>query len=726
MNNRTAGAPNIVLILLDDIGFADTSTFGGLAQTPELDKLAARGLRYVHFNTTGLCSPTRAALLSGRNHHRVGFGSLTESVSEHSGYNCIWRKSTASIPEVLRRNGYATAAFGKWHNTPYAEVSPLGPFDRWPTRLGFDYFYGFLAGMENQWEPSQLCRGTTPVEAPDAWEKGYHLTTNLTEEAMAWLHTHEAMAPEKPYFLYFAPGAVHEPHHVAPEWIERYAGAFDGGWDELNREIFARQKALGVIPPHTELTPRPAAIPSWNTLTSDQKRLYTRQMEVYAGFIAHTDFEVGRLITTVQARHDADDTLILYIVGDNGSSAVGGVDGFTDAYASVEDQLSQIARLGSPEFSHNIYAAGWAWLGGTPFKWWKGIASHFGGVRDPLVVSWPARIRDWGGLRGQFTHVNDVAATLYDAAGIEFPDTVDGVGQLPLDGVSFTHTFDDANAPSRHRTQYFETVGNRAIYHDGWIAAAAHRPVRWEMKEDFDFSMDRWELYHVEKDFSEANDVAHRFPQKLKKLQELFDSEARKNDIFPLGGGATLTFPTDESSPRAHRTEFVFNPGTPRIQVCSLPLLLGRPFRVTVEAVIPDTGAEGVLLSYGGRVGGFSLYLRNRRLVYEHNASNRIHHVVTSDVDVPSGQVTMALAFTLGAVRADERGHRSNDAAVRGGRLYINDQLVGEAHFPDAAPVDVCYESLGIGRAFGSPVSHTFRPPFAFTGKLMRVQLILE
>lgn len=393
-------APNIVLILLDDIGFADASTFGGTAQTPELDKLAAQGLRYNNFNTTAMCSPTRAALLTGRNHHRVGFGIIADFAGGYPGYNSVWKKSTASIAQVLHVNGYSTAAFGKWHNTPDWEITPTGPFDRWPTGLGFEYFYGFMGpgGEDNQWEPAKLYRNTTPVNPPATPERGYHFTADMTDEAIRWIRTHESLAAEKPYFLYFATGAVHDPHHAPKEWIDRYQGRFDRGWDELNKEIFARQKKLGIIPANAKLTPRPKEVPAWNSLSADQKKLYARQMEVYAGFIAHTDAQVGRLLNAVRATTDGDNTLVMYIVGDNGSAGWAPLDGATSGASTVQEQLQYLDKLGSPEIPNNIYSKGWAWAGNTPFQYWKTIASHFGGTRDPLVVSWPARIKEDKGI----------------------------------------------------------------------------------------------------------------------------------------------------------------------------------------------------------------------------------------------------------------------------------------------------------------------------------------
>ena len=533
------GAPNIVLIMLDDIGFGDTSTFGGPAQTPALDKLAAEGLRYNTFHTTSICSPTRAALLSGRNHHRVGFGDITQTASGYPGYNAFWKKNSASIAEILYQNGYRTTAFGKWHNVPSKESKPSGPYERWPTGLGFEYFYGFMGGQVSQWEPTGLYRNTTPVDPPATAAQGYHLTTDLTDDAIRWLNTHESLSPDQPYLLYFAPGAVHEPHHAPKQWIDRYRGKFDRGWDKIREEIFARQKKLGVIPASTKLTQRPKAIPAWDSLSSDQKKLYARQMEVYAGFVAHTDAEVGRLLEKVRSGPDADNTLIIYIVGDNGAAGQMGLDGgFVGKLTTVQEQLQHIDDLGSEKVARNFYSAGWAWVGSTPFQGWKRIASHLGGTRNPLIISWPAHIKDKGGLRSQFTYVTDVAATIYDVTGIPFPSSVNGTPQQPLDGVSFAHTFNNVDAISHHYVQYFEVRGYRAIYKDGWVAAARHRTPWdwWDKNEKNDnYQDDRWELYHVATDFSQAHDVAAQYPEKLKALRTLFHQEASRNNVYPLG-----------------------------------------------------------------------------------------------------------------------------------------------------------------------------------------------
>ncbi|MCK9984446.1 MAG: hypothetical protein AzoDbin1_00918 [Azoarcus sp.] len=719
----TADAPNIVVVLLDDVGFAATGTFGGPTDTPALDRLAAEGLRYNQFHTTALCSPTRAALLSGRNAHRVGFGTVTEIGNSQPGYNAFWQKSVASLPEILRRSGYSTAAFGKWHNTPEWEVSPVGPFDRWPTGLGFDYFYGFMLAEASQWEPP-LYRNTTPVEPERAPKDGYQVTTALVDDAIRWAQTHDSVAPDKPYFLYFAPGAAHAPHHVTPEWIAKYRGRFDQGWDRLREESFARQKALGVIPADAVLTPRPKELPAWDSLSAEQKKLYARQAEVYAAFLAQTDFEVGRLIETLRKGPKGDNTLVFYVVGDNGASAEGGLDGSEDNMAAVFSglgtdvarQLSNIDRLGGPDFD-NHFASAWAWAFDTPFQWTKQIASHFGGTRNPLVVSWPARIRDRGGLRSQFGHVNDIAPTIYDVLGIRFPEVVDGVAQEPLDGASLAASFADATAPSQHRRQYFELSGNRAIYKDGWVAAAFHA-VPWSLKRSSDFAQDGWELYDVSNDFSQARDLADKHPEKLAELKALFDEEARRNKVFPLSNG----FREDITTPDARRPsvagdarEFVYRGDTPRLPVAATPTLLGA-HRIKANIDVPADGGHGVILADGGRYGGFVLYAQDGRLVYEHNFFGRERTLITSTQPLPAGAVEVAFDY-------EPQGRGPWGGGI--GRLTINGKPAGEGRIARVG-LPSYVDTFDIGADRGSPVSHAYAAPGSFSGKVRDVTVTLK
>ena len=524
-----ANAPNVVLILLDDVGFGVTDAFGGPVPTPALDRLAADGVRYNQFHTTAMCSPTRAALLTGRNHHQVGFGSLTDSAAGFPGYTAVWNPATASIAEILRQNGYSTAAFGKWHNTPETEVSPVGPFDRWPTGVGFEYFYGFNFAESSQWEP-RLYRNTSPVEPA---QPGRHLTTELVDDAIHWMHQHESVAPQKPFFLYFATGAMHAPLHVGPEWIERFRGRFDQGWDKLREQTFAQQKKKGVIPADTDLTPRPQGLPAWESLNPDQKKVLARQMEVYAGFMAQTDAEIGRLLADLEHTGQAKNTLVVYVIGDNGASAEGSFEGsirdFGRAYGArseIPEMLEHLDGLGSIDFD-NHYAAGWAWATGAPFQWMKQVASHFGGTRNGMVLSWPDRVAKGGGIRNQFSHVNDVVPTILEATGVPMPASVNGTAQLPLEGTSLLYTVDEPKALTRHNVQYFELYGNRGIYKDGWFAGARHA-LPWELFTNpmkiflTDPAQDRWELYDVANDFSQAHDLAAQQPEKLAEMKALF------------------------------------------------------------------------------------------------------------------------------------------------------------------------------------------------------------
>ena len=719
-----AGAPNVVLILLDDVGFAASSTFGGVAQTPELDKLAANGLRYSEFQVCAMCSPTRAALLTGRNHHQVGFGNIGDFAAGYPGYNSVWPKSTASIAEVLRGNGYSTAAFGKWHNTPTWESTPAGPFDHWPTSLGFEYFYGFLGGANSQWEP-ELYRDTAPVEPP----KGQTLSTDLVDDATRWLHQHEATASEKPFFIYFAPGATHEPHHVPKEWIARYKGKFDQGWDKLREETFARQKKLGVIPANAELTPRPKELPAWDSLTADQKKLYARQMEVYAGFLAQTDYEVGRLLQAVKNEGQWNNTLVLYVVGDNGASLEGGVQGREaggpiPAGADAAAVLPYLDDLGSKMFI-NIYAAAWAWAADTPFQWGKEDASHLGGTRDPLIVSWPARIHDGGGLRSQFSHVIDIAPTIYEAAGIRFPDTVNDVKQIPLEGKSLVYTFDHPNAPSRHTLQYFEMLGSRAIYKDGWWAGAfndlplgsAYPPQNPKVGQP-------WELYDLTHDYSQDRDLAKEYPQKLKELETVFDAEAWRNNVYPLAPVPGAGRP----SPLNGKTSVTYYAGVTRLTSDVRLHLGGRSHRIVADLEIPASGAEGVIIAQGGRYGGFTFYVKNGKLTYETSSFGPDPQKLVSSEPLPAGKVQVAFEFTVdkGVAPPVWANPFFNPIVAGTGRLSINGKQVAEGYFKRFGGIDgTLYQTLDIGLNSSSPVTSAYETPFAFTGKIEKVTIDL-
>jgi arylsulfatase A-like enzyme len=728
------GAPNVVLILLDDVGFGATSTFGGPVATPALDQLAKGGLRYNRFHVNSLCSPTRAALLSGRNDHEIGFGTVVEGASGYPGYNSIWPKSAVSIAEVLKQNGYSTAAFGKWHNTPSWETNPSGPFDHWPTSLGFEYYYGFMGGADSQWHP-RLYRNTTAVEPPATPAQGYHLTTDLVNDATHWLQQHDAVAPQKPFFLYFATGATHTPHHVPPQWIEKYKGKFDQGWDKLREETFARQKEFGIIPANAELTPRPKEMPAWDSLNANQKKLLIREMEVYAAFLAQTDYEVGRLLQNIKAAGHVEDTIVLYIAGDNGASAEGGPEGI-DAYTidgkpqTVEARLQHADDLGGELFL-NHYAAAWAWSTDTPFQWTKQVASHLGGTRDPLIVSWPGHIKDTGGLRTQFHHVTDIAPTLYELAGVQLPEEVNGVKQLPLEGVSMVYSFDHPDQPSLHKVQYFEMLGNRGIYKDGWWAGSRHllpwlssQRALWEQRSP---EQNPWELYNLNDDYSQAHNLAAQYPDKLKEMQQLFDSEAQRNNVYPLTPHRLLP-----PAPGGDKTSFVYHAGVLRIPTASAPRVIGRAHRITADLDVPAGGAEGVILAQGGRYGGYTLYVKDGHVTYEVNAFGNRSGIIVSSKLLAAGKSHIVVDFMPDDSRLNKEvvtGGVGQGAQVRpvgpgSAHLTINGEPAGDT--PIAIFGGYYYETFDIGSDLGTPVSSNYASPFAFTGKIDTVKVDLE
>ena len=713
------GAPNVVLILVDDVGFSATSTFGGAIQTPNFDRLASSGLRYNNFHVNSLCSPTRAALLSGRNNHQVGFGTVAEAASGFPGYNSLWPKNAASVAEVLKDNGYSTAAFGKWHNTPVWQVSPAGPFDRWPTGLGFQHFYGFLAGYDNQYYP-RLFRDTVPVEPPHTPEQGYSLTTDMTDEAIRWLHQVDAVAPQKPFFLYYAPGATHTPHQVPKSWIAKYKGRFDAGWDEIRKETFERQKKLGIIPANAELTPRPAGLLAWDSLPSDEKKLLAHQAEVYAAFTEQTDYEIGRLLQEIHDSGRADNTLVVEIFGDNGASAEGGPDGY-DAKDVQGKPLPIKQRLAGSdadgnELYMNHFAAAWAWALSTPFQGTKMDASHLGGTTDPMIISWPTRIHDKGGLRTQFQHVTDIAPTIYEAAGVKAPDVVNGTEQIPLEGSSLLYTFDHPNEPSNHPLQYFATVGNLAIYKDGWWAGRRAWS-SWEPAPPGGADKQPWELYHVSEDYSQAHNLAEKYPEKLKELQKLFEQEATRNDVYPIfqpSGKQPL--------PGGDRKLLVFRDGVERLPNAVLPHIVGHSYTLTADVEIPASGATGVILAQGSRYGGFTLYLESGHVVYEVNAfGNRAGRLVSQGPLKP-GKAHIVLKVEPQIAAGSPVGSLAKSGTAQ---LTINDTDQGKASF-DNINGSSYTETLDVGSDLGSAVSTAYHSPNRFTGKIDQVTVQLQ
>ena len=613
------GAPNVLLIMTDDQGYGVPSTFGGVIPTPSLDRVANAGLRYIQFHSTALCSPTRAALITGRNHHSVGFGVIGELSTGYPGYDSVIGPENATVGEILKENGYATSWFGKDHNTPGFQYSTTaGPFDQWPTGMGFQYFYGFLGGETDQWTP-YLFKNTTEV-TPWIGHPDYNLTTDLADNAIAYLRNLNAAAPNKPFFLYYVPGGSHSPHQPKKEWIEKFKGKFDMGWEKLRDQIFANQKRLGVIPANAQLTPWPDDLPKWDSLTPVQKKLYAHQAEVYAAYTAYTDYEIGRVIQEVQEMGKLDNTLIIFISGDNGTSPEGSLSGTYNqmtAYNGVMDvpealQLAHYDEWGSDK-TYPHMAVPWAWAFDTPFKWTKQVASHFGGTRQGMAISWPGHITDVGGIRMQFHHIIDVVPTILEAAGIQAPDMVKGIKQRPIEGVSMLYTFDsaNANAASKRDTQYFEMVGNRAIYHDGWIACTTPPSPPWLMGTGKFPPVNeyKWELYNISQDYSENNDLAASNPAKLKELQGIFEQEAQKYQVYPLDNSGFVRLLGPKPSATAGVTDFTYTGVNPGIPVANAPSLLDRDYTITANVTIPDGGAEGVIATMGGRFGGYALML---------------------------------------------------------------------------------------------------------------------
>src|SRR5271163_4071488 len=629
------GAPNVLLIMTDDQGYGVSGTFGGVIPTPAMDRIAAAGLRYTEFHSTALCSPTRAALITGRNHHSVGFGVIGELSTGYPGYDSIVGPESATIGTILRDDGYATAWFGKDHNIPAFQYSAAGPFDQWPVGMGFQYFYGFMGGETDQWTP-YLFRNTTPV-FPWIGKPGYNLTTDLADDAVRYMHDLNAAAPDKPFFVYYVPGGTHSPHQPTREWIDKFKGKFDMGYEKLREQIFANQKRLGVIPANAQLTPWPdgqaayggAKLPKWDSLSLIQKTLYAREAEVFAAYTAYTDYEIGRVVQEVQDEGKLDNTLIIYISGDNGTSAEGTLEGTFNqmtAYNGILTlplavQMLSYRNWGSDKTYPHMSVA-WSWAFDTPFKWTKQVASHFGGTRQGLAISWPGHITDAGGIRTQFSHVIDIVPTILEATGIQAPATVDGIQQKPIEGISMAYTFDkaNANAPSTHTTQYFEMVGNRAIYHDGWIASTTPPAAPWllatgKLTNINDYN---WELYNLTQDYSQDNDLASKMPDKLKEMQALFLTEAAKYQVLPLDNTGFSRLLTPRPSAVAGKTIFTYTGALAGIPVGNAPSILDKNYTITAEVTIPKGGAEGMIVTLGGRFGGYGLYLLKGKPVFDY------------------------------------------------------------------------------------------------------------
>lgn len=714
-----AGAPNVLFILIDDMGFGQSSAFGGPIQMPTLERLAKGGLRYNQFHTTALCSPTRAALLTGRNHHVCNMGSVTETATAFPGQTGQRPNAVAPLAEMLRLNGFSTAAFGKSHETAAWEVSPSGPTDRWPTRSGFDHFYGFIGGESNQWAPA-IYEDMTRVEVPK--DSNYHFMNDMTNQAIKWISAQKSLTPDRPFFTYFAPGATHAPHHAPKEWIAKYKGKFDQGWDKLREETLARQIKLGVVPPDTKLAPKPAGIKDWDKLSPEEKKLFARQMEVYAGYGEYADAEIGRLIQSLEELGQLDNTLIFYEVGDNGASGEGTMNGvfnemtyFNGVMESVPEILKHFDDLGGPH-SYPHYAAGWAVAGDAPFSWTKQVAGTYGGCRNPLVIHWPNGIAAKGELRSQWHHVIDIAPTILEAAGLPEPKSVNGTPQFPIQGVSMVYSFTDAKAEHRHKTQYFEIFGNRGIYHDGWLAHTVHRAA-WEFSPRRPLAEDQWELYHVEEDFSSANDVAAKHPEKLKELQALFLKEAIANQVLPLDDrliertNAELVGRPDLMD---GRDSLVLYDGMIGLTENVFINLKNRSHTITADIEVPKGKVDGVILSQAGRFGGWSLYVKDGKPTYAYNFLGLKTTKIAAAEALPAGKVTVRFEFDYDSPGLGKGGT---------GKILVNGKQVAtgkiertQGHFFSAD------EGADVGLDGETPVSDDYEEGNNnFTGKIKKV-----
>ena len=702
------GAPNVIYVVLDDVGYAQLGCYGSEIQTPNLDRIAAGGLRYTNFHTTSLCSPSRACLLTGDNHHTNHLGVITEAATGYPGYDGRMPRSQATIAEILKQTGYSTFYVGKWHQAPPDETSDAGPYDHWPLGMGFERFYGFLGGETNQWFPD-LVYDNHRVERPN--RPGYHLTEDLTDRAMQFIGEQKQVTPDKPFFLNLAYGAGHAPHHVAKKYIEMYRGKFDKGWDKVREETLARQKQMGIVPPNTQLAPRNSDVKAWTDLSDDERRLYARMEEVFAGFLTHCDENIGRLVAFLEERNLMENTLLV-VVSDNGASQEGRETGtfneslyFNQIPENVELDMKLIDELGGP-MTYPHYPLGWAMAGNTPFKRYK-QETHAGGITDPMIVHWPKTIKDKGGLRSQYHHMIDITPTVLELLGIQQPRVVNGVDQRPMDGLSLAYTFSDAKAPSRRETQYYEMLGHRAIYYKGWEAVTMH--VRGE-----DFDKDPWELYKVTDDFSESNDVAAQNPEMLREMKERWWSEAGRYNVLPLDDRGVWRS-LEQPAMNRPRTIVAYYPGMPAVPRGNMLNFRGRSYMITADVEIPSSGAEGVLLALGGRFGGFSFFLQKNRLSYVYNWVGLERYTVTSTEAVPAGSVKLRVEFT-------SAGPNSGTAT-----LFVNDKGVGEGKIARLVPITFgLSEGLTVGRDPSTPVTENYQSPFEFTGKIKKVVMELK
>jgi arylsulfatase A-like enzyme len=705
------GSPNVVFIILDDVGFSQLGCYGSQIETPNMDRLARDGLLYNNFHTTALCSPTRACLLTGRNHHSVGTGIITNLATGYPGYNGRMPQEAATIAQVLRQNGYNTFATGKWHNTPDEDLTAAGPYDHWPLGMGFDRFYGFLAGETNQWSP-ELVYDNHRIETPD--RPGYHVSEDIVDKSIEFILDQKQAKPEKPFFLWMAFGAGHAPHQAPKEFIEKYKGKFDQGWDKVRKAVLLRQKELGVVPQNTELAPSNPRVQPWDKLSADEKKLFARMQEVFAGFLDHTDTQIGRFVDFLEKIDQMDNTLIM-LISDNGASREGGPYGtvneirfFNAVKESLQANLEMLDELGGP-LTYNHYPRGWAQAGNTPLKRFK-QNTHGGGIRDPLIVHWPKGIQSKGEIRRQYQHVIDLVPTVYEVIGIQPPDLVNGFPQKPIEGISLAYSFNQGEAPTRKEVQYFEMFGHRGIWHKGWKAVTYH-----DLKANGEFDQDRWELYHTDEDFSECHDLAEKYPGKVKEMVDLWWQEAEKYQVLPLDDRTNQRFYVDKPPRDKDRKVYTYYPGTARMPNSAAPPIRNRSHTIQANVVIPAKGAEGVLLAHGGRFAGYALYInKDQRLVYDHNYLGIEHYVVTSDTEVPTGPCVLTYQF-------EKTGEHQGT-----GRLFINGEKVGEMVIPRTIPVSYGPEGLDIGLDSLTPVSEDYTSPFKFTGVLEKVEVTVN
>jgi arylsulfatase len=715
------GAPNVLLIMTDDQGYGVSGTFGGVIPTPALDRIAKAGLRYTQFHSTSLCSPTRAAIITGRNHHSVGFGVIAEISTGYPGYDSIIGPDNATLGEILKQNGFATSWFGKNHNTPSFQLA--GPYEQWPTGMGFEYFYGFMGGETDQWTP-YLFQNTTQI-FPWIGKPGYNLITDMADGAIRYVNQQNAAAPDKPFFVYYVPGGTHAPHQPTKEWIDKFKGKFDMGWNVLREQIFANQKRLGVIPPNTQLTPWPDILPKWDTLDADSKKLFARQAEVFAAYAAYTDHEIGRVIRAVQDLGKLDDTLIIYISGDNGTSAEGSLLGTPFDMAAIQsinipvkEQLKFYDAWGSPATTPHMSVA-WAWAFDTPFKWTKQVASHFGGTRQGMAMAWPNRIKDAGGIRTQFHHVIDIVPTILEATGIKAPAMVNGIAQRPIEGVSMVSTWDKANAtaPSARTTQYFEMVGNRAIYHEGWYAATTPPEPPWLMglaKMPDVVNGYKWELYNLADDYSQSNDLAAKMPDKLRQLQELFIVEASKYNVFPLDNSVSARALAPRPNASAGRDVFTYSGVSSGLPESAAPDIIGRSYTITADVEVPQGGGEGVITTLGGRFGGYGLYLLKGRPVFTYNFVALERFRWEGQQALTPGKHTIVFDFTY-----DGPGFGKGGTGV----LKVDGRDVATRKIPHTIPFLVTFdETFDVGMDTRTPVDdNDYQVPFRFTGTIAKL-----